>query len=73
VRNRRELELLLGVSPLAILPLMLTRADRIKRRLQTSSAVLGTLAAFAIVLLLTHLFYRPLDVLWYEAVRTIKG
>jgi succinoglycan biosynthesis transport protein ExoP len=73
VRNRRELELMLEVPPLAILPLMLTRADRRRQRWHQSMAVAGVAGVFAVVLVLTHLFYRPLDVLWYEAIRTIKG
>jgi polysaccharide biosynthesis transport protein len=73
VRNRRELELMLEVPPLAILPLMLTRADRARLRWQRSFAIAGTVGVFAFALLMTHLFYRPLDVLWYEAIRTIRG
>jgi uncharacterized protein involved in exopolysaccharide biosynthesis len=73
VRNRRELELMLEVPPLAILPLMLTNADRARLRWQRHCALAGTVGVFALALILTHLFYRPLDVLWYEAVRTIKG
>jgi uncharacterized protein involved in exopolysaccharide biosynthesis len=73
VRSRRELELLLEVPPLAILPLMLTAADRARQRRQRRFALLGTAGAFALALVLTHLFYRPLDVLWVEAMRTISG
>ena len=36
-------------------------------------AIAGTVGVFAFALLMTHLFYRPLDVLWYEAIRTIRG
>jgi uncharacterized protein involved in exopolysaccharide biosynthesis len=73
VRDRQELELLLDVPPLAVLPLMLTAADRARQRRQRRFAVLGTAGAFALALVLTHLFYRPLDVLWVEAIRTING
>jgi polysaccharide biosynthesis transport protein len=73
VRGRRDLERMLEVAPLAILPLMLTKADRSRQRWHQRMAVLGMAGAFAVVLVLTHLFYRPLDVLWYEAIRTIKG
>jgi hypothetical protein len=73
VRNRRELEWLLEVPPLAILPLILTDADRNRQRWQRRSAALGVVGVFALALVLTHLFYRPLDVLWYETLRVIQG
>jgi uncharacterized protein involved in exopolysaccharide biosynthesis len=73
VRNRRELELLLAVPPLAILPVVLTRADLARTRRQRRLTVLGTVSAFALALVLTHLFYRPLDVLWVVAMRKLGG
>jgi succinoglycan biosynthesis transport protein ExoP len=73
VRNRRELEFLLSVPPLAILPLVVTRADRARQRRQRRFALLGTVGAFALAMVLTHLFYRPLDVLWVVAMRKITG
>lgn len=73
VRSRSELERMLDVPPLAILPLILTKADRRRRRWHQGLAAAGTVGAFAVVLVLTHLFYRPLDVLWYETLRTIRG
>jgi hypothetical protein len=73
VRNRRELEWLLEVPPLAILPLVETIADRARQRRQRRFALLGTVGAFALALVLTHLFYRPLDVLWAVAMRKMSG
>jgi succinoglycan biosynthesis transport protein ExoP len=73
VRNRRDLEWLLAVPPLAVLPLVRTRADRARQRWQRHIAWLGTVSVFALALVLTHLFYRPLDVLWAVAMRKISG
>ncbi len=73
VRNRRELEWLLQVPPLAILPLMESAADRARQRRQRRFALLGAVGVFALALVLTHLFYRPLDVLWAVAMRNISG
>jgi succinoglycan biosynthesis transport protein ExoP len=73
VRNRRELEVLLEVPPLAILPLVLTLSDRTRQRRRRRYALAGTLGAFALALILTHLFYRPLDLLWDAALRRLSG
>lgn len=73
VRNRRELEALLEVPPLAILPHVQTLADLARHRRQQRFALLGTVGAFALALILTHLLYRPLDMLWYAAVRRLGG
>jgi succinoglycan biosynthesis transport protein ExoP len=73
VRNRRELEWLLEVPPLAILPMVETRADRARQRRQRQFALLGTVGVFALALVLTHLLYRPLDVLWAVAMRKLSG
>jgi succinoglycan biosynthesis transport protein ExoP len=73
VRNRRELELLLEVPPLAILPLVETRLDRRRRRRRRWLAVAATTGACVTALVLTHLFYRPLDLIWDAALRRLSG
>jgi succinoglycan biosynthesis transport protein ExoP len=73
VRNRRELELLLEVPPLAILPLVETLADRARQRRRRRFAFAGAIGAFALALILTHLFFRPLDLLWDAALRKLSG
>jgi succinoglycan biosynthesis transport protein ExoP len=73
VRSRQELESLLDVAPLAILPFMLTAADRARQRRERRLALVGTAGAFVLALALTHVLYRPLDVLWIEALRTVSG
>jgi succinoglycan biosynthesis transport protein ExoP len=73
VRGRRELELMLGVPPLAILPLIRTHADISRQRWVRGSALAGAVAVFALALVLTHLFYRPLDVLWFETLHAVQG
>jgi uncharacterized protein involved in exopolysaccharide biosynthesis len=73
VRNRRELERLLEVAPLAILPLMQTREELARQRRRRRYAIVGAVGAFAIALILTHLFYRPLDLIWDAALRKLSG
>jgi polysaccharide biosynthesis transport protein len=71
VRDRRDLELLLEVPPLAVVPRMVTLAEAASRRWRRRAALVGTVGACALALLLTHLFYRPLDVLWDVALRKL--
>lgn len=73
VRNRRDLESLLSVPPLAVLPWIETAADRRARQQRQRYSLAGAAAALVVVLSLTHFFYRPLDVLWHVAVRHLGG
>ncbi len=71
VRDRRDLELLLEVPPLAVVPRMVTLAEAARSRWMRRATVIGTVGICALALLLTHLFYRPLDVLWDVALRKL--
>jgi len=63
----------LQVPPLAVLPQFLTLEDRQRQRRQRRFALAGVFGAFVVALILTHLFYRPLDVLWDVALRKLSG
>jgi polysaccharide biosynthesis transport protein len=71
VRNRRDLELLLQVPPLAILPVFTTSAERAARRRRRRYLWASALGACCAALVLTHVLYRPLDVLWAVARRKL--
>jgi uncharacterized protein involved in exopolysaccharide biosynthesis len=71
VRGRRDLESLLRVPPLAILPRILTMDDRAVRRRHRRQALAGVLGAFVLAVVLLHLFVQPLDVLWEVALRKL--
>jgi hypothetical protein len=73
IRTRRDLELLLNVPPLAVVPWMQTSHDRRARRLRRSFGLAGAASALVLVLVLTHVLYRPLDVLWQVALRRLSG
>jgi uncharacterized protein involved in exopolysaccharide biosynthesis len=73
VRNRQDLEALLQVPPLAVLPHIVTLEERARGRRNRGFALAGTACTFAAALVLTHLFYRPLDVLWEIALRKLGG
>ena len=69
VRGRRDLTTLLGVPPLAVLPWIETQADRHTQALTRRYTLTAGFAALAAALLLLHLFFRPLDVLWQVGLR----
>jgi succinoglycan biosynthesis transport protein ExoP len=73
VRNRRDLEALLQVPPLAILPHIDTKADLAARRRTARVALACVAGTFAGALVLLHFLYRPLDVLWAVALRKLGG
>lgn len=71
VRNRRDLEVLLSVPPLAVLPWIETAADRSARRRRQRYTWAGAAGGVLIAIATVHLFYRPLDVLWQVALRRL--
>lgn len=73
VRNRRDLEALLQMPPLAVLPLIETLADRKARKRRRQYALASALGAAIVAIVAIHLFYRPLDVLWQVALRRLAG
>jgi hypothetical protein len=71
VRGRRDLEMLLNVPPLAILPRMLTLKDRASRRRHRRQALVAVCGAGIVAVILIHLFFMPLDVMWQVALRKL--
>jgi hypothetical protein len=50
---------------------MLTIVDRARLRRRRMTALLGGAASLVVALVLIHIFYRPLDVLWAVALRRV--
>jgi uncharacterized protein involved in exopolysaccharide biosynthesis len=69
VRGRQDLLQLLALPPLATIPIMLTTVDRVSRRRRRTAALAGATTGLVVALLMIHLLYRPLDVLWIVALR----
>jgi len=69
VRGARELEHLVGASPLGIIPLILTADERRAKGRQRVQLAAATTVAFVALVVLAHLFVAPLDVLWFAALR----
>ncbi len=69
IRTRGDLLQLIGVPPLALVPYIGTEWERAAARRRLRIAAGSAVASFCMVLLLIHLFYRPLDVLWFSLAR----
>lgn len=69
VRTRQDLQQLVSVPPLAIIPIMLTSIDFAARKRRRWYALGGSAATLVLAVVAVHLFYRPLDVLWAIALR----
>ncbi len=71
IRTSEQLVRITQSLPLAIIPYMPNRKDLarvIRRRRIIQGATLG---AMAILLLISHLFWTPVDVLWYATLRKL--
>ena len=71
IRGREELLRLLGVAPLALVPHIVTTQDLRTARRRLRLALGSAAGTFCIALVLMHLFYRPLDVLWFSLIQRI--
>jgi uncharacterized protein involved in exopolysaccharide biosynthesis len=66
VRGRLDLLRLTGVPPLALVPYIGTQAEARRLRRRQRIAVGTAIATVLVATLCIHLFYRPLDVLWFS-------
>jgi protein tyrosine kinase modulator len=71
IRNRDELLQLVGVAPLALIPRIETEADRRMARRRFRLALGSAAGTACVALVLVHLFYRPLDVVFFSLVQRI--
>ncbi len=73
IRGIGGVSVLLTAAPLAVIPLLEDDGDR-QRRLRQRLYLLAAMLAVALVaLLLIHLLYRPLDVLWLQLSRRLTA
>ena len=71
IRGRRDVIELLEAPPLVTVPRIVTRADNRAAAQRRRLVLLTTAAGCVVAVVLTHLFYRPLDVLWFTALRRL--
>ena len=69
VKGQRELIEVLGVAPLASIPYLLIAEEKQGISRKQKFAWAAAAGGFMLVLVLVHFLYRPLDVLWFIALR----
>lgn len=73
VRNSKELAHTLAVPLLSVIPYIRNSEDRQTRAFPWQWVIPGALGALVAVLLAIHLFWMPLEVLWYSILRRVFG
>ena len=71
VYGRKGLENILGEMPLSVIPYIETSAERRKRMFKLMLLIAFVIALGFLGLLLIHLFFKPLDVLWFLVLRRL--
>jgi polysaccharide biosynthesis transport protein len=69
VRGPGDIRLMLHVPALASIPIIVTAADRVRRRRLVGFSWGGSIAVVALAALTLHLFVKPLDVVWLSLLR----
>jgi succinoglycan biosynthesis transport protein ExoP len=71
IRDRTHLLALLGVPPLAVIPLQELDEERVARIRKRRILLAGGAAAVAAGLLAVHVFLRPLDLVWFSLLHRL--
>lgn len=75
LRGERAFARCLGEAPLVVIPIVSTSAElaeeRLRRRNEWLATAMGGFALMAGVLVMVHFYYRPLDALWFQALRRL--
>jgi uncharacterized protein involved in exopolysaccharide biosynthesis len=71
VRGLKGVVAVTGFPPLAIIPMFETDVEASEQRRRRYAILLATAGAVALALLMVHIFWSPLDVLWYRAFRRL--
>jgi polysaccharide biosynthesis transport protein len=71
IRSRDELLQLVGVAPLALIPHIETQAEMRNQRKRFRVALGSAAGTACVALVLVHLFYRPLDVIFFSIVHRL--
>ena len=72
VKSSRTLARLLTAPLLSVIPYVENVEDKRKQSRLKISLVIAVMAGIALILLLIHLFFMPLDVLWYTILRKMN-
>jgi uncharacterized protein involved in exopolysaccharide biosynthesis len=73
IRGVKSVTAMLVAAPLAVIPAIYTPVDYYRRKRFNKIAVTVTVASFVLVILAVHIFWQPLDVLWFRSVRKAEN
>ncbi len=73
VRGSKALVGLVQAPLLGIIPYMENDEDRKRKQKGSNVLLLSIVGGIAVLLLLVHFFWLPLDVVWYKAMRILEG
>jgi len=73
VRGSKVLSGLVRAPLLAVIPYMDTPAGKQRRRRHRNFAVAGSIVVLVVALGLVHIFWSPLDVVWFRLLRKVDG
>ena len=71
IRSEYDLALLTGKPVLAAIPLIETEADLKRKRRKRTILSLSIVTGMSLCVFAIHLFYKPLDVLWFMGMRKL--
>ena len=73
VRGARNIEALLGMAPLSVIPLQLNTADILDNATFKKRGLQISIITVILLTLLLHFFVSPLDVIWFRLLRKLDG
>lgn len=71
IYSENALSLITGKPVLAVVPLIETEADLKRKKRKLIIFVLSILIGTGLIVLAVHLFYKPLDLLWFMIIRKL--
>jgi uncharacterized protein involved in exopolysaccharide biosynthesis len=69
VHGSRSIVMTVGAAPLAAIPYLANDIENRQRKRRAVTGAAATAAAIVIAIAMLHFFWKPLDVLWYKALR----
>ena len=69
VRGSKSLSFTVGAAPLAVIPYLYNDAEVSKRKRVLTTKVAAATATIVFAIAMLHFFWKPLDVIWYKALR----
>ena len=69
VRGSKSVAMALGAAPLAAIPYLENEREVSRRKRRLATRAVAAVGAVVLLIAALHVFWTPLDVLWYKALR----